>query len=348
MMVGFEDARFAPSMVLPSRRQGLTAARALVVEMLRVVGPALGNVFLIPHPFVGLMLWLALAWTPRHALFGLLGLGVALLGSALLGLKEEARVGGGLKANALLAAIAAGWMTSQTLYPIHVQICIAIVAAIAAFMTTAAIIRALDKTEFPALLWGYGIVAGAMFAVFPIGTRLAAEANPWWLAPLLTPADWAAAFLRSLGSLLFSPTAAAGGLMALAILLWSRLAFACGVIGWLAGVGVSIALQGLGIAFNWLPLSYNFFVTGMALGAAYFLPGLSAAVLATVAGATAALIAVGLQSTFPAFGTLPICSAITIWIALGTIALAGGRSGIARNASVGSTPEEARWRAQLW
>ena len=264
-------------------------ARSKLHEIVRHLGPSLGNVFLIPHPWIGLIFWFALAWTPRHAGFGLIGMFVALVYERALNIEEESHVGGGLKANALLAAVAAGWMTAPSGYALHIQIAIAIGAASTAFVLTAAILRMLENGQTPALLWGFCFTASGMFAMFPVATQMAAQKLTWWREPLVAPMDWVTAFLRSTGSLVFSPSLETGAIVIIAILLWSRTALAAGIVAWVAGAIVASELTNLGVVYHWLPSSYNYFVAGMAIGAYFIVPAYSSLALGAMAGIGASL-----------------------------------------------------------
>ena len=59
-----------------------------MAKLAAAFGPALGGVFLITNPWLGLLLWLAIAQTPRLAGFAVLGLAIALGGQRLLGIEE--------------------------------------------------------------------------------------------------------------------------------------------------------------------------------------------------------------------------------------------------------------------
>jgi len=343
-----DQAPHAAPPVLPTPQGGISDARAAVAKAVGRLGPALGNVFLIPHPWIGMLLWLALGSNPGLAAFGLLGLAMALAAMAALGVREEIWAGGGLKANTLMAAVAAGWMTAPTVYPLHTQIAIAATAAASSFVITAAIMRAMRRTESPSLLWGYCIVAATMFALFPVGVQMAVEPLTWWHKQPQDAVEWIVTFLKSIGALLFAPTIEGGVIVACAAVLWSRAAFAAGVIGWAVGAIVALNVQSLGVPYTWLPASYNFFVAGMAIGAFLVVPGYSSLLLAGLAGAVASLVGVALQSLFPLLAYLPVAAGLTIWVGLGTLALASDRRGFWRNRWPQVTPEEAWWRDTLW
>jgi urea transporter-like protein/peptidase M23-like protein len=333
--------------ILPPLQGGIVEVRAAVEKFVGQLGPSLGNVFLIPHPWIGMVLWVAVASTPRLAAFGLLGLGVAWAGQHALGIRGKA-IAAGLKANALLSAIAAGWMTAPTIYPLHIQIGIAVAAAASAFVITAALMRALKDSEWPSLLWGYCLTAGTLFAMFPVGTMMASQRLTWWRTPPADAVEWIGIFFRSIGSLMFAPSIEVGVVVVGAILLWSRSAFAAGVMGWIVGAAVAVGVQDLGVTYYWLPASHNYFVAGMAIGALFILPGHASLLLAGLAGAGASIFDAALQTLFPAFAYLPMASALTIWSGLGTLALAGSGRRFLRNRWPQSPPEEAWWRDVTW
>jgi len=334
--------------VLPPATGGIVQVRIAMAKLAAAFGPALGSVFLITNPWIGLLLWLAIAQTPRLAGFAVLGLAIALGGQRLLGIEGDPRVQGSLRSNVILATISAGWMTGATFYPLQVQLAIAVAVALVTFVMTAAVLLLLRARSVPPLLWGYGLSAGAMFMLFPVGTSLAAQHYTWWLIDARTIVDWTTLFLSSLGSLMFSPSVGTGIIVGGAILLWSRLAFVAGVIGWLAGALTAIGAQQLGLVFYWLPAAHNFFVAGMALGACYVLPGYASLMLAALAGAGSALCAMVLLAFVPAFAYLPLASGVTIWLALGTLSLARDDREFWRNTLFQFMPEEAWWREAFW
>lgn len=199
----------------------------------------------------------------------------------------------------------------------------------------------------PSLACGYSIIAGALFVLFPAWTSAAVRATPAWAMPAGVSA-WADTFFRSLGALIFTPTLEAGVLIAAALLLWSRTLLAAGTVGWLSGAYTAVTIQGLGADFYWLPASYNFFLTGMALGAVFLLPGRTSLLLAAVGGCGCAVLAAMLQHVAPGWAYLPISSVLAIWIGLGAVTISEDRTHFWRNYAHGFPPEEAWWREANW
>ena len=104
-----------------------------------------GTVFFIPNPWLGLIFWAGLFSAPRLGLFALLGLGVGTLLKKLLNLNDVFSLGGGIKANALLTAVATGWLLSAQSLPLWAELSVAAVAAAIAGLVTAAIMFAMSS-----------------------------------------------------------------------------------------------------------------------------------------------------------------------------------------------------------
>src|SRR5512145_204221 len=93
-------------------RHGRWAPLDGIKEFLRQLGYGLGSIFFISNPWIGLILWAALFANPRLGAFGVLGLGVGMACKRLLRLGDAPSQGAGIKANALLSAVATAWLTS--------------------------------------------------------------------------------------------------------------------------------------------------------------------------------------------------------------------------------------------
>jgi hypothetical protein len=344
------DSRAAQWLAAPSvRGQSAKGLGKLPTPLVAILGPALGGAFLIPHPWIGALLWLAVFQNLRYAAFALLGVAIAEGISRGFRIRDTAPIEGSLKANAVLAAIASAWLTGLTGISLEAQLTVAVVSAVAATIISAAAIKALAGANLPSLVLSYCFVAAMLFAIFPHWTYAATISMVWWPVPtdLL---GWVVTFFRTLGALLFSPTLTVGLVIAAAVLLWSRVAFAAGVIGWIAGIIAATALSQEGVVYYWMPTAYNFFLAGSALGAVFFLPGRSSMITAAIGGCSASFIAAGLQHLFPgtALGYLPIASALTIWIAIYALGLTDDQMVARRNLVTDIPPETAWWRAAYW
>lgn len=317
--------------------------------LIAILGPALGGAFLVPNPWIGVILWLAVFQNLRYAAFALLGVAIAEGMTRTFGFLDRSPIDGSLKANAVLSAIAAAWLTGPLGIAVEVQIVVGVLCAMAAAVLTAAVTRALEYFNLPSLVSGYCLVATLLFAIFPAWTQAAAVATEWWPVPAEW-VGWTVTFFRTLGALLFAPTLGFGLIIAATVLLWSRTAFVSGVVGWITGVAVATTLARQGVVYYWMPTAYNFFLSGMALGGVFFLPGRTCLPLAAAAGGSAALLAVGLQHLFPytALGYLPLVSALVIWIGTYALGLNDRQTIAVRNPATDVPPEKAWWRAAYW
>ncbi len=306
---------------------------------------SLGTIFFIINPWISLILWVALFQNFRFGLFAILGVIVASGIDKLLKIKDTQTLGGGLRANALLATVMVAWLTGEVQISVGTQLLIAVVAAISASMLTAGIIKLLKGTDLPPLVWGYCLVAVMLLAICPTCTTFSNDAT-------LLPQDaigWGLAFFHSLGTLIYGQHYEVGLLVGLAIFLWSRIMFVAGVIGWASGVIVALAFEQLHI-FYWLPASYNYFIVGIALGSVFFLPGWTSLLLAAIGGCIAAFFGLVLQHVIPGSPILylPITAATSIWVVM--IAASFARNNIIawRNLTPHLRPEEAWWQAKYW
>lgn len=331
-----------------SLTQAFESIRKTLVLLAAALSSSLGTIFFIPHPWIAAILWLALLLqSPRYAAFAILGVAIGAGIRKALRIADTPWLGGGLKANALLAALMVAWFTETLDVSFSAQIAIAATASIAASILAAAIMRALSGTGLPSLIWGYCLVAMVLFSICP---TCAVPVTNTIQAPPADVIDWLTIFLSSLGSLIYSPNHATGLLVGIAILLWSRILFITGVIGWVSGVCVALALEKLGLTYYWFPASYNYFIVGMALGSVFFLPGRAGLFIAIFGGAGASLLGFFLQHTLQGspIAYLPITAATIIWIFVGAVTLAADRSVVRLNQTFQLRPEEAWWQSTYW
>ena len=314
---------------------------------LRFLSLALGNPFLIKSPWICGLLWLAIVRDIRFPIFTIVGLAVADIVASALGAGEEVKREGALRGSAIFASLAVAWLTTASGATLQVQFVVEIAAATAASLVAAAFLRALRDSILPPLGWGFYIVAGVLFTLFASWTRTAALATIDWPYPNDT-LGWVQSFFRSLGMLLFLPKVEVGVLVAVAILLWSRLMLLMGIIGWVSGVGIGLVLGHLGLTYLWLLAAHNYCLAAMLLGSTLFMPGRSMWLIAVAAGAAASIVSAYFQYLFPgsSFAFLPVPAALTVWLGVGALLLRDGS--FQRNVASDVPPELAWWKSAYW
>ncbi len=299
----------------------------------------LGNAFLIRSPWIGTILWLAIAHDIRFPIHVIMGLFVADIVAWLIGASETVTRGGLMRANAIFASIAVAWATTAVPLPLEIKLIVTIVASVFASFVTAALVWGLNV--LPPLQWGYCLVGAVMFTIFPAWTESALQATLHWPRPA-DALGWLNSFFRSLGMLVFLPRPEVGTLVALAFLLWSRVMFLSGVLGWIAGICMGLFLERLGLNYLWLLAAHNYFLASALLGATFFLPGLTLVYMAIVLGAGAAALAAYFQFLVPgsAYAFLPIPAALSISIGIAALSL---NLRFQRNTELNLPPERALW-----
>jgi murein DD-endopeptidase MepM/ murein hydrolase activator NlpD len=316
---------------------------------LRFMSLALGNLFMIKSAWISGLLWLAILRDLRFPIFALIGLVVADGVAWALDTGEKVKREGVLRANAMFASIAVAWLTTGSGASLEVQLGVEIAAAVAAALIAAAFVRGLRGTILPPLGWGFYIVAGVLFTLFTVWTQAALKATLDWPRPQ-DALGWIESLFRSLGMLLFLPRPEVGVLVALAIVLWSRLMLLTGIVGWISGVGLGLVLERLGLNYLWLLAAHNYFLAGMLLGAVLFLPGRSTFIIAVIAGISASVLSAYFQYLFPgsSYAFLPVPAALTVWLGVGALLLRDEASFFRRNLDSDVAPEVAWWNAAYW
>lgn len=316
---------------------------------LRLITLALGKPFLIRSAWIAALLWLALSRDIRFPIFAIVGLAVADAVAWGLGLSDSTKREGTLRNNAIFASIAVAWLTTASGSSLQMQLAVEVCAAIAAALIAAAFERGLRDTILPPLGWGFYIVAGVLFTLFSAWTLSALQATVIWPRPH-DALGWIESLFRSLGMLLFLPRIEVGILVALAIILWSRLMFLSGIVGWICGVGIGLVLERMGLTYLWLLAAHNYFLAAMLLGSVLFLPGKSAWLTAAIAGIAASVLSAYFQYLFPSssYAFLPVPAALTVWLGVGALLLRDDGGFFRRNLSSDVPPEVAWWNSAHW
>lgn len=313
---------------------------------LRFMSLALGSTFLVKSPWISALFWIAILRDARFPIFAIIGLAIADGVAWALRIGEPVKREGALRNNAIFTSIAVAWLTTASGKPLEVQLAVEVGAALAASLIAAAFVRGLRDSILPPLGWGFYIVAGVLFTLFAPWTQSALEATVNWPRPH-DALSWGESFLKSLGMMLFLPKVEVGILVGVAILLWSRVMFLCGVVGWVCGVGVGLVLEQMGLTYLWLLAAHNYFLAAMLLGSVLFLPNRATVFIAVASGIAAAFLTAYFQYLFPgsSFAFLPVPAALTVWLGVGALLLSSDSRSVRQNFASDLPPELAGWNA---
>ena len=279
------------------------------------VARAASSIFLCGSWKAGALLCTTLLFMPRYFVFAV---SACLLGSfiaKLLHLPAAMRKDGTLLYNVFLGALAVAWITrGSDLAEPAIWGMLAVVTVYTLLLSAALWHWFPLRAGLPPLSVAFVVTFGTLLTFFPhwaAGTTLLDMGLPDEPAlPFVV-----AAFLRSMGTILFLPNVWAGIAVTLAILVWSRVAMINAIAGYAGGVLIVKLLEACGL--HWLGwfAGHNYLLAGMALGAVYFVPSWSSLALACVAGAVAALNVAAVQHFLRGSGWeyLPLPYLLTIW-----------------------------------
>ncbi|NNK78179.1 MAG: peptidoglycan DD-metalloendopeptidase family protein [Litoreibacter sp.] len=298
------------------RDKRLVDAWAFLVEA--YLNPA-AAICLAHSPWVGLGLWLVLFQQPLLAMVGVMALSVIELFSIW---RQRRTAGSGFslpeRANALLSALAGSWIFLPANQPPAVTAIMIAGTVMSGLLFTFLAKDLVAKSRLPALVWPYCVIAFTLFTIFPDAPVRSLEYFQWPSFQTGGPLALGETFLRSLGVFLFSPWPLSGIVIFTVLMAWSPALVLAGMAGWLSGAAVSWLLVMASAPVLWAATSYNFFLSGAALGAVFFVPDLRGLFFAVIGGALAALIAALMQVLFQysAVSFLPIPFAITLYFGL--------------------------------
>lgn len=270
------------------------------------------------------LLLLATVFGP--AVHGLVAVAVAVATARVLKLPEALQEQGLFGINALLVGLAMGSLG----LPPAAGLGLAALGAVASVLVTAA--------------WRAGSSLPPLTGPFLVVTWLC-----WGPALALggQPSMTASGLLESVGALLFAPHPAAGGLVALAALAWSRQGSVLAAVGGAVayGLGWLLAPSLAGLA------AVNGALVAAAVGGVWFVPSWSSLALGTTGAALASLATVGLAPQLGVLG-LPLFILpfnLAAWTLLLGLRLRSADEGPSSVVGVPGTPEANldRWRTRV-
>lgn len=268
----------------PTRRLGV---KPWSLEFLRTYA----QVFLAHSPWVGLLLLLATATHPPTFAYGLVAVITASVTARTLGLDGDLRASGYHGYNALLVGAGVGQLYSGAWLSVAVvvlgsAVAVVLTAAARAWLTRRIALPVLSL-PFLAVFW-LVIWAAPALGLFPV--HPAPESSSATSAMVSFLADYA----RSLGSILFTPTVAAGAMVALALLLHSRIASLLAFASFALISAVNLALPAPLPASITSVLAANAMLLSIAIGGVWFLPSRWSVLWASAATLLCMLVTAGL------------------------------------------------------
>ncbi|MEO0132567.1 MAG: urea transporter [candidate division WOR-3 bacterium] len=244
---------------------------------------------------LGLIILLASFTNPVVGLSGLWGVLISLAFAWLVRLTDFVRTTSYYSFNSLLVSLGVGYFLGRSFD--NYLILLGIIFLLAIFVTILSVslenfLR--NYLALPVLSLPFVLILLLTLAIY--NNRI----NPIWafktfvLGGEFLP-TWLNLYLKSLGSIIFSPNLVAGALVFLVILIYSRIMGLLSLVGFFVGCGVIRAL-GVFDPDALMLLGFNTILTAIAIGGVFFVPDITSVLLAVIASGVGVILGLGFQN----------------------------------------------------
>ena len=279
-----------------------------------------GRIFFTESRLLGAIVFAASLAVPLIGLSGLLGGLCSSLFAALIGMDRDSVRKGVYGLNGILTGLGIGYYFAPT--P-RMLVVLVLASIILTFVTVLLNTLLYQQCGLPAMSMPFNLLiwlvmggSAAISGLSPQVEHLPVVTLPAGLRPL-----WCGSFLSALGAVLFQPNQVTGLLIAVGLLIWSRIA----LLLMLAGYAVSSALQVfLGIdpvAVGGSAFTFNHLLAALAIGGIFMVPGPGSFLLGLVAAAVSLIILTGVSGLFPTLSPLALPFNLAVMLTLYTLRL---------------------------
>jgi urea transporter len=269
---------------------------------------------------LGFILLIATFTNPTVGLCGLLGIIASGIAGRLLSFTNPLDTSGYYNFNSLLVSLGIGYFaTSLGNNYLWIFILIIILSFTTTILSVGLARFFREYLNLPTLSIPFVIVELIALAGYIRlnGTPLSISHSDFLFGPFFVLPQWLNLYLKSLGSILFSPSILSGFLIAVAILIHSRISFILSLLGYFVGVGI-LKILGLSYESEILLTGYNTILTAIALGGVFFIPDITSFLIALFSSTVGIILALGFQNIFSIW-KLPVLALpfnIIVWIVL--------------------------------
>lgn len=293
-------------------------------QLVRAICAATAEILFLRGVGTGALLLAAMLLQPSVLLLGLVGVVAAMLFARSLQLDPSYLERGSLLFNPLLAGLSVGYLFQLSIPALFLSAA----AGVLAFLLTWTIAHILKTFLWlPVLSLPFILVSWIVhLAAFRYaGLQAAALPEHVYTIGLPLPLE---GFLRTLGLIFFLPNVWVGIVVALLLLLNSRIQFLLAIVSYLLGTSLRGMLTGTFVYVYHDPAALNFILVALAIGGFYLLPSPRSYLLAAIAVSLTALISEAVSVFWAAVG-LPVHALpynLVTLLLLYLLGLAGSRS----------------------
>ena len=279
-----------------------------------------GRIFFAESRLLGAIVFAATLTVPLIGLFGLLGGLCSSLFAALIGMDRDSVRKGVYGLNGILTGLGIGYYFAPT--P-RMLVVLVLASIILTFLTVLLNTLLYQQCGLPAMSMPFNLLiwlvlggSAAISGLSPQVEHLPVATLPAGLLPL-----WLGSFLSALGAVLFQPNQVTGLLIAVGLLIWSRIA----LLLMLAGFTVTWALQlYLGIdpvAVGGIAFTFNHLFAALAIGGIFMVPSPGSLLLGLITSAVSLIILAGIGGLFPTLSPLALPFNLAVMLTLYTLRL---------------------------
>ena len=280
-----------------------------------------GQIFFSNHKWFGYLLLLASLVNPSVGIAGLIAGAVAVITCDIMGFNETHIRSGLYSFNAIMVGFIIGLFYKLNLPSIGILILTSILTTfISIWLSAVFSAYAVPFLGIPFILgvWTVLMGVGAFKAVelsergiYALNDMYSIWGPEWgkWMyelsqfkLPLLMDV-----YLKSLGAIFLQYNLLVGGIIAIGLLIYSRIAFTLSIIGFLVGYYFCLLFQGNMSELEYSYIGFNYILSSIALGGFFLIPSWKSYLLAVLSAVLIALSISALGSFFGTFG-LPIYS----------------------------------------
>jgi urea transporter/murein DD-endopeptidase MepM/ murein hydrolase activator NlpD len=256
------------------------------------------RIFFAENRLLGSIVFAATLTVPYLGLIGMVGGMLSSLVAAGIGMDRDSVRKGVYGLNGILVGLGVGYYFAPST---GMFVILVLASILVTFVTVLLNTLLYQQAGLPAmsmpfnlLTWLVIAASASLSGIQPHGEHLHILVMPNRLLP-----HWCGLFLSALGAVLFQPNPVTGLLLALGLVVWSRIA----LLLMLAGFATTTVLQGfLGIdaaAIGGNSLTFNQMFAALAIGGIFTVPGPGSLLLALVTAATSLFILTGVGGLFP-------------------------------------------------
>jgi urea transporter len=274
------------------------------VKFINSILNSYATIFFANNRWLGLVLLLATFNTPFIGLAGVIGVTISIITARVLKITTHDDQSGYYSFNSLLVSLAAAFFFPGRGFDISYLFLIIVFASIFTTILSNALAKYFQYHLYlPALSLAFVVMTFFILLVYhrltgrPLLIQFPKPLLDW---SIVLP-KWISYYFKSIGSILLQTNLISGIIIALVLLVHSRISFVLSVIGFVIGY-LFINATGTFSETEIMLSGFITLLTAVAIGGVYFIPSISSFLVAVIASVVGILSGIGIQSALMPYG----------------------------------------------